>query len=368
MLMLSRLRSNLLIRTASSHNFVEKAYALIDDAKFQGAKAEEVNKAWLKKENDLRLPKELYKHPYCTEDHPITLHPRHTFRIVMELLGPEQVSPHFQSVLEYSKWYNYFFIGLIFTVAMRSHHNHAWGYVVLNMHYGFEMWVYCFFYYFMQSTAMVFPAPWKQLWKSYNLDSILESVFENEENLALETRKPSLAQVDYLRVHKEYLGTKAKLMEIHLENSRVLLKKHTYERALNILKATDRFEKDNMSRVLRDALDKAVQKLGQDISGSEAKDIKKLAFQSALIGIRKGKMTYENDPLLPRLLNYIEDFKTKAEKMTEKEQAELLGLSKEQKAVIALSDKKAEESFTHTLPAIKHPRILNSKKFKSLSA
>ena len=37
-------------------------------------------------------------------------------------------------------------------------------------------------------------------------------------------RKDSIAQVDYLRVHKEYIGIKAKLLEIHLENSKMILK------------------------------------------------------------------------------------------------------------------------------------------------
>ena len=366
--MLSRLQNQVLMRQMASLNFVEKAYNLIDQAKIQSAKVEEVNKAWLAKENDLRLPKQVYKHPYCTDDAPLSVQPRHTARIAMELMGPEPVSPHYQSILEFGKWYNYFFIGLIFTIAMRSHHNHAFGYVVLNMHYGFELWIYCFYYYFVQSTGMVVPNPWKSLWKAYNIDSMLDSVYESEENLALETRKPSIAQVDYLRIHKEYLGTKAKLLELHLENSKLQLKKHTYERALNILKSTERFEKDNLSHFLKDALDKSFDRLTQDLHGDAAKEIRKQAFQSALIGIRKGKMTYEKDPLLPRLLGYIDEFRVKAENLTEKEQAELLGLSKDQKAVIVGVDKKLEESFVHALPPIKHPRIINSAKFKSLSA
>jgi hypothetical protein len=367
MLMLSRLQPHLVRPMAGAH-FVEKAYALIKEASAQRTKAEEVNKAFLARENDLRLPKELYKHPYCTTDHPLYLTPQHSLRISLELIGPEMVSPHYQSFMEYGKWYNYFFIGLIFTIAMRSNHNHAFGYVVLDMHYGFEIWVYCFFYYFMQSTGMVFPAPWKSLWQDYNLDALLDSVYEVEENLANETRKPSVAQVDYLRVHQEYLGTKAKLLELHLENSKLLLKKHTYERAMSILRATERFEKDNLTTVMRDVLDKAVARLGEDIKGAGAKEIKKQAFQDALNGIRKGKMRYENDPLLPRLLKYIEEFRAKAEKMTEAEQAQLLGLNKEQKAVIMGTDLKAEEAFVKSLPPIKHPRILANSKFKSLSA
>ena len=368
MLLRTGIRYRQIVRGVANLNFVEKAYTLLDEARVQGAKVEEVNKAWLKKENDLHLPKELYKHPYCTEDAPLNLHPHTTARAVMEFVGPEPVSPHYQSIFEFGKWYNFFFMGLIFTISMRRHHNHAFGYVALNLGYGFELWIYCFFYYFMKTTGMIIPNPWKELWQSYNLDQMLESVYEVEENLALERRKPSIAQVDYLRVHGEYLGTKAKLLENHLENIRILLKKHTYERALNILRSTERFEKDNLSRALREGLDNAMKRLDDDINGKDSKEIKKLAFQSALIGIRKGKMTYENDPLLPRLIKYIDEFKANAEKMTEKEQAELLGLTKDQKAVVIGADKKIEETFIKALPPIKDPRIINSSKFKSLAA
>jgi hypothetical protein len=367
MLMLSRLRNQQLIRQASSANFVEKAYALIDEAHIQSAKVEEVNKAWLKKENDLRLPKQLYKHPYCTKEVPLTLNPDDTAKIMLEISGPEQVSPHYESFMEFGKWYNYFFLGVIFSVSMRSHHNHAFGFVTLNMQYGFELWVYCFFYYYLKANVMIVPNPWKMLWEDYNLDQLIFSVYEVLENNALETRKPSVAQIDYLRVHLEYLGTKAKLLETHLANSRLQLKKHTYERAISILKSAERFEKDNLSSLLRGVLDQAVEKLSNDLHGPDAKDIRRQAFQSALIGIRKGKMTYENEPLLPRLLAYIEEFKTKAEALTEKEQAELIGLTKDQKLVISSIDKKIEQAFVHGLPDIKHPKILASSKFQSLS-
>jgi hypothetical protein len=63
----------------------------------------------------------IYKHPYCTDEYPLTLHSDHLVRDVMKLLGPEQVSPHFQSIEEFGKWFNYFFVGLVFTVSMRSH-------------------------------------------------------------------------------------------------------------------------------------------------------------------------------------------------------------------------------------------------------
>lgn len=368
MFFLSRVKYEMLVRQASSAKFLEKAYALIDDARLQSAKVEEVNKSWLKKENDQHFPKVLYKHPYCTTEHPLSVNPLHTTRIMMELMGPEPVSPHFQSIFEFGKWYNFFFMGLIFAIAMRSHHNHAFGFTLVNMQYGFELWIYCFYYYFLKSTGMVVPNPWKELWKTYNMDSLMNSIYEVNENLAIKDRAPSIAQVDYLRIHLEYLGTKAKLLEIHMENSKLRLKKHTYERAVSILKATERFEKDNLALMLKNGVDHAMEKLDKDMKGDVMKEIRKQAFQSALIGIKKGKMTYENDPLLPRLVKYIDEFRIKAEKLTEEEQAEAFGLTKDQKNVIMGVDKKLEEAFIKAVPPIKHSKITSNVHFKSLSA
>lgn len=363
-----RLNSRTMTRSMSSAGFVNNVYELLKETEAKNAKVEEVNKAWLEKENSLNIPRQFYKHPYCTEEYPLSTNPDHTMRIMMEILGPEMVSPHYQSIMEFGKWYNYFFIGVIFTLAMRDHHNHAFGYVVFNLQYGFEMWIYVYFYYFMQSTGVMFPNAWKDLWKTYNLTSMVDSVYELEENLAFKFRKPSVDQIDYHRAYQEFLGTKAKILEAHMKNAKLQLKKHTYERALTVLRATERFERDNLSNSMKKVLEEAMDRLNKDINGALAKEIRKEAFKSALIGIRKGKMTYENDPLLPRLVGYIEEFRAKAEKMSEQEQAKILGLTKEQKAVLASADSKAEENFIKALPNIKHPRILANPQFKTLSA
>jgi len=135
-----------------------------------------------------------------------------------------------------------------------------------------------------------------------------------------------------------------------------------------ILRATDRYEKDNVNKVLRDVLDGAVTKMIKDLESDKTGEIKKQAFQSALSGIRKGKMSYEGDPLLPKVLAYIDEFKNKADKFTETQVSELVGLSGDQKEALKSNDKKLEEYFLKALPAIKHPKVVESSKFKSLSA
>jgi len=200
---------------------------------------------------------------------------------------------------------------------MRSHQNHAFGYCFLNMMFGLEVWLYTLGLYFLRATVMITPNPWKQMWEKYNMDSMMASMYEIEENLALDRSKGPKEQYDYLKLHREYLGMKSNLLDNHLSSSRVQLKKHTYERALSILRTTDMYENSNLSNYMNEELLKAVTNMKAALTGAESANIKKQAFDSALIGIKKGSMTYENDPLMPILLKEIEAMETAAKALTD---------------------------------------------------
>ena len=126
-----------------STDFLKQTSALLQERTKAAFKLEADAALTLKKANSENLPKDgVYKHPYCTIHHPLMIQREDTFRALCELLGPEMVSPHYQSVEEFGRWFNYFFIGLIFTISMRSHNNHAFGYCVMNMMFGMEVWIY----------------------------------------------------------------------------------------------------------------------------------------------------------------------------------------------------------------------------------
>jgi len=204
-------------RQFSSVTFLDRTKQLLDEATQNAKKTEQVSKSWLAKENDEKMPAGgFYKHPYCTDEHPLALNSDHILRDAMRLVGPEQVSPHYDSIEEFGKYFNYFFLFGGFLVCMRSHHNHAFGFVVLDMMFGLELWVYTLSMYILRCSMIVIPNPWKMLWIKYNMEQICNSVYEIEENLASERKKPSIQQYDYLRLHKEFAGTKAQLLDKHL--------------------------------------------------------------------------------------------------------------------------------------------------------
>jgi len=341
-----------------STDFLKQTSALLQERTKAAFKLEADAALTLKKANSENLPKDgVYKHPYCTIHHPLMIQREDTFRALCELLGPEMVSPHYQSVEEFGRWFNYFFIGLIFTISMRSHNNHAFGYCVMNMMFGMEVWIYTLGMYFARCTVLITPNPWKLLWIKYDMDSMLSNLYELEETRAEEKRKSPIGQIDYLRLHQEYLGMKADMINSYVDTQRTKLKQHLYERTLAILRGTEKMEQDNVNNVLRELLQKALAQIQENATKSDEATLKK-AFGSALAGIKKGKMTYVGDPLLPVVQEYLDKFIQDLVSMPEGEMSKALGLTTDQRTVLKSQDERSEQVFLSQAPSIKHPKVL----------
>lgn len=339
-------------------NFLKQTSVLLQERTQAAYKVEAEAAPAISKAINEHLPKDgVYKHPYCTVHHPLMIRREDTFRAMCELLGPEQVSPHFQSVEEFGRWFSYLFIGMLFLIAMRSHNNHAFGYCVFNMMFGMEMWIYTLGMYFARCTVLVTPNPWKLLWIKYDMDSMLGNLYELEETNAEAQRKSPIGQIDYLRLHQEYLGMKAEMVNTYIATQRTKLKQHLYERTLTILRGTEKMEQDNVNRVLRELLQKAIAQIQENATKGDA-DTLKQAFNSALSGIKKGKMTYEGDPLLPVVQQYLDKFLHDLDNLQESDLSEQLGLTADQRAVLKAQDQRTEQVFLSQMPPIKHPKVL----------
>lgn len=70
------------------------------------------------------------------------------------------------------------------------------------------------------------------------------------------------------------------------------------------------------------------------LNGKEAASIKQQAFDSALIGIKKGSMTYEKDPLMPILLKEIEAMEENSKAMTDEQITKIVQLDADQKKML----------------------------------
>lgn len=98
------------------------------------------------------------------------------------------------------------------------------------------------------------------------------------------------------------------------------MEKNYYDRTLNMLKTIKNLEDSNVKNKMKAIADESLKSLQDYVNNTSNKDrIHRESFEGALIGLRKGEMRYENDPILPY---FIEQF-------TSKTQA-LKGLTQEQ--------------------------------------
>lgn len=92
-------------------------------------------------------------------------------------------------------------------------------------------------------------------------------------------------------------------------------------------------------------------------------EIDEQMFQSALAGIRKGVMEYDNDPLLPILTEEINS-RTEAYKgLSSAEESKLLQLTDDQKRIVTENDKATKSEFLSQVPKLSHPGLKLTDKY-----
>lgn len=85
-----------------------------------------------------------------------------------------------------------------------------------------------------------------------------ENLYEDMELASIEAKMPSINQVNFYRLHKEFLGMKATLISHHIEVSKVELKRHAYQRVLAMLRQTESYEKANFNAEFNSLLQEAI--------------------------------------------------------------------------------------------------------------
>ena len=117
---------------------------------------------------------------------------------------------------------------------------------------------------------------------------------------------PSKEQIEYVRINNEYDFVKKRALVNFLTNSRADVENHFHQRAQNLLNSVERYEQANLKEIIGGISKEAFGKVHEQLADPTARTaIQDQFFQSALTGLRKGVMEYENDPLLPILQSEI---------------------------------------------------------------
>ena len=90
------------------------------------------------------------------------------------------------------------------------------------------------------------------------------------------------------------------------------------------------------------------------------------SFESALTGIRKGEMTYENDALMPILREQMDSRIESFKGLSAEEEGKLLSLTSNQKTMISGNDKRVKGDYLSQPPQIANAGVKLNPKYKSI--
>lgn len=309
-----------------------------------------------------------YQHPYHTSEAPIMLTGYDYMRTLFDAVGPEQVSPHYESLSKSRRGILFFFlyIASIRSLSMMGGwSNNEW---LRGMIYHHEF-IIAFYLSSMETrhfTYMVGPkfTTWYDVYTRYETQQLALQWSDKCEEAQMEHMQFTKEQMDYSRLQNEFDFVKKRAMTDFLVNQRVVLENHFTQRSNNLLKSVVNYEEKNLKKIINNISMEALEQVNKALADpSKAAAIQDAVFESALTGIREGSMRYANDPLLPMLEAEISKRVASYQSLSAEEESALLRLSDEQKRIIAASDRAQKEEFLTQQPKINNAGIKAHEKF-----
>jgi len=303
-----------------------------------------------------------YQHPYHSEQSPLVYTHYNYMKTLFEAVGPEHVSPHYEAFSRSRRGLIFLFayIGTITSVSKLGGWSHNEWIRGMIFHHEFLIGFYLgwaeirHFHWLPGPKFSVFYDVYSQ-YELQQLGSHWADVCEEQQMAHLVHSKE---QMEYVRLNKEYDFVKKRALVNFLTNSRADLEHHFHSRASSMLNSIERYEMSNLKALLNGIGKGALAKVNESLANPvSAATIKEAAFQSALVGLREGVMTFKNDPLMPILTEEISTRVAGYKALNAQQEGDLLSLNSDQKKVISESDKRDKQAYLAQMPNINNPGV-----------
>lgn len=317
--------------------------------------------------------KEGYKHPYHTSAHPISFSYYYYMKTLFEAVGPEQVSPHYESLSRSRRGliFLFLYIGSITSLSRMGSWSHNEWLRGMVFHHEYIIAFYLGVSEMRHFTFLVGPkfTNFYNVYSRYETQQLVSQWADTVEEAQMQWLVPSKEQIEYVRINKEYEFVKKRALVNFLTNSRENVEGHFHQRAQNMLSSIERYEQANLKsligKISTDSFSEIENKLADPTQRAVIQD---QFFQSALIGLRKGIMEYDNDPLLPILQSEIEKRTSAYKSLSAEEERNLLMLNDTQKKAIVDQDKQIKQQYLNAPPAINNSGVKAQEKYLAYEA
>lgn len=262
--------------------------------------------------------KPVFSHPHDPKERRLNIDGFDLFTSLRETVGPEQVSPHYESFsmsrqVAITFWLGFFALSYMAKVT-------EIGYAARSL---YTSWLLYFGvgYFFWEGRKFI-GLPFQNDWYLRILENELRifeaNAAENMTNNSRQCVEEALEQLEFTDLHKNFPWVKKEAVALFVEGEKGKLKQHIKERAVALLKAAESMEVSNrknlMSKILQESLDRL-----DKAQKNPSKEILDSTFKAGLEAIKTDKMTYSNDMLLKHLIEGVREQSKKFNALTEKE-------------------------------------------------
>lgn len=268
-------------------------------------------------------------HPYHTEQNPLVLTGYNYMKTLFEAVGPEQVSPHYESLSRSRRGVIFLFayIGTIVSISRMGGWSHNEWLRGLIFHHEFLLAYYIGYIEIRHFTWMLGPkfTIFYNVYTRYELQQLSAQWADMTEQVQMQHLQETKQQIEYVRLNNEYDFVKKRALKNYLSKSRADLENHFFSRTNLMLNSIENYEQSNLKRLLEGIGKSALSKVNEALADPvKSKAIKEGAFKAAIAGIRDGSMTYKGDPLLPILQGEIQARTTEYGSLSPEAESKLL--------------------------------------------
>lgn len=197
-----------------------------------------------------------YKHPYHSADHPISFSYYYYMKTLFEAVGPEQVSPHYESLSRSRRGllFLFFYIGSITSLSRMGSWSHNEWLRGMVFHHEYILAFYLGISELRHFTFMIGPkfTQFYNVYTRYECQQLVSQWADHTEEAQMKWLVPSKEQIEYVRINSEYDFVKKRALVNFLTNSRGNVEGHFHGRAQNLLNSVERYEQANLKGLISD--------------------------------------------------------------------------------------------------------------------
>ena len=198
--------------------------------------------------------REGYKHPYHTNEHPISFSYYYYMKTLFDAVGPEQVSPHYESLSKSRRGliFLFLYIGSITSLSrMGAWHHNEWirG---LVFHHEYMIAFYLGISEIRHFTFVIGPkfTNFYNVYSRYETQQLTAQWADTVEEIQTNHLVSSKEQMEYVRINNEYDFVKKRALVNFLTNSRANVETHFHNRAQSMLSSIERYESSNLKNII----------------------------------------------------------------------------------------------------------------------